>query len=191
MRWNWQRELTHRFLYREQRIRFFADGAVALYISTQQGEGNVFDQWYGVFLLSTVLDDERLMRLRLERLLCWRESSERWSYYQHMLPVLILARSQRQRDHWQRAVEAATLKLRLDPLVGALVCFSQKENPQVNPWLLNWRKLATDVPCYLQELFKPCNGLRFHPRCFWRNARMRSPMPNHPRMLLLKRCPPR
>ena len=155
VRWNWQRDVTHRFLYREQRLRFFADGVVALCISTQQGESNVRDQWYGVFLLSTELDDERLMCLRLERLLCWRESPERWSYYQHMLPVLILARSQRQRDHWQRAVEAASLKLCLDPLVGVLGCFSPPENTQVNPWLLNWRTLATDRPCHLQELFKP------------------------------------
>jgi hypothetical protein len=57
-------------------------------------------QWYGLFILSTELDDVRLMRLRLERLLCWRESPERWSSYQHMLPVFILARSQRQCDHW-------------------------------------------------------------------------------------------
>ena len=77
---------------------------------------------------ATELDDERLMRLRLERLLCWRESPERWSSYQHMLPVLILARSQRQRDHWQRAVEATSLKLRLDPLAGALACLPLPES---------------------------------------------------------------
>jgi hypothetical protein len=43
---------------------------------------------YGLFILSTELEDEHLMRLRLERLLCWRESAERWSFYQHMLPLL-------------------------------------------------------------------------------------------------------
>ncbi len=133
-------------------MRFFADGAVAQHIRTQQGESTVLDQRYGLFLLQAELNDERLMRLRLERLLCWRESPERWSCYQHMTPVLILARSQR--DHWQRAVEAASLKLCLDPLVGALACFSQKEKAQVNPWLLTWRTLANDVPCHLQELFK-------------------------------------
>jgi Replication-relaxation len=154
VRWNWQRDVTHRFLYREQRMRFFADGLIALCIRTQQ-ENSMLDQWYGLFLLATELDDERLMRLRLERLLYWRESPERWSTYQHMLPVLILARSQRQGDHWQRAVEASTLKLRLDPLVGALVCLPPQESVSVNPWLLNWRTLAIDVPCHLQELFKP------------------------------------
>src|SRR6266566_2378135 len=154
VRWSWQRDVTYRFQYREQAMRFFADAVVALCVRAQQSESSVLDQWFGLILLAMELDDERLMRLRLERLLCWRECPERWPSYQHMLPVLILARSQRQRDHWQRAVEAASLKLRLDPLVGALVCFSQKENPQVNPWLLNWRTLATDVPCHLQELLK-------------------------------------
>ena len=115
----------------------------------------MLDQWYGLFMLSTELDDERLMRLRLERLLCWRESPERWSSYQHMLPVLILARSQRQRDHWQRAVEATALKLRLDPLAGALACLPLPESAHFNPWLLNWRTLSTDVSCHLQDLLRP------------------------------------
>ena len=38
----------------------------------------------GLFILFTGLDDERLMRHRVERLLCWRESAERWSCYQHL-----------------------------------------------------------------------------------------------------------
>ena len=155
VRWNWQRDVTHRFQYRKQRMRFFADGAVALCVRTQQGESSVQDQWYGLFMLSTELDDERLMRLRLERLLCWRESPERWSSYQHMLPVLILARSQRQRDHWQRAVEATALKLRLDPLAGALACLPLPESAHFNPWLLNWRTLSTDVSCHLHDLLRP------------------------------------
>ena len=112
---------------------------------------------------ATELDDERLMRLRLERLLCWRESPERWSSYQHMLPVLILARSQRQRDHWQRAVEATALKLRLDPLAGALACLPHRKAPHVNPWLLNWRTLATDESCHLQDLLKPLPHAAFPP----------------------------
>src|SRR5260370_35613267 len=114
-------------------MRLFADGAVALCIRTQQDGDSTLDEWYGLFILFTELDDERIMRLRLERLLCWRESPERWSSYQHMPPVLILARSPRQRDHWQRAVEAAALKLRVDPLAGALACLPSSESAQVNP----------------------------------------------------------
>ena len=55
VRWNWQRDVTHRFLYREQRMRFFADGVVALCIRTQQSESSTLDQWYGLFMLSTEL----------------------------------------------------------------------------------------------------------------------------------------
>ncbi len=154
VRWTWQREVTHRFQYREQALRMFADGVVALCIRTQQRDGSMLDQWYGLFLLCTELDDERLMHLRLERLLCWRESPERWSFYQHMLPVLILARSPRQREHWQRAVEATALKLRLHPLAGALAC-PATERADVNPWLFNWHTLSTAVSCHLQDLLKP------------------------------------
>jgi predicted transcriptional regulator len=155
VRWNWQRNVTHRFLFREQKMRFFVDGVVALCIRTQQDERSVLEKWYGLFMLTTELDDERLLRLRLERLLCWRESPERWHCYQHMLPVLILARSQRQSEHWQRAVEATALKLRLEPLAGALVCHPLGESTCVNPWLLNWRTLATDESCHLQDLLRP------------------------------------
>ena len=128
VRWNWQRDVTHRFQYREQSMRFFADSVVALCIRTQQDDISAMDQWFGLLFLTTELDDERLMRLRLERLLCWRESPERWSFYQHMLPVLILANSSRQRDHWQRAAEATSLKLRLGPLTSALACLPPLES---------------------------------------------------------------
>src|SRR5947209_2666582 len=116
VRWTWQSDIVHRFQYREQAMRLFVDGAVALCIRAPQRDGTMLDQWYGMFLLSTQLDDERLMRLCLERLLCWRESPERWQFYQHMLPVLILATSSRQAEHWQHAGETSALKLRLDPL---------------------------------------------------------------------------
>jgi hypothetical protein len=155
VRWSWQRDVSHRFLYREQNMRFFTDGVLALCIRTHQKDGGMLDQWYGLILLSTELDDERLMRQRLQRLLCWRESPERWSSYQHMLPVLILARSQRQRDHWRRAIEISAVKLRLDPLVGALAYIPPEECAHVNPWLLNWRTLATQVSCHLQDLLCP------------------------------------
>jgi hypothetical protein len=167
VRWNWQRDVTHCFLYREQSMRYFADGSVALCIRTQQNDVSTLDQWYGLFLLATEQDDERLMLLRLVRLLYWRESPERWSSYQHMLPVLMLARTPRQRDHWQHAVEATSLKLRLGPLAGALTCLPQSESTSVNPWLLTWRTLATDVPCHLQDLLVPLPPAAFPPS-LWR-----------------------
>jgi len=163
VRWTWQRDLAHYFTYREQVMRLFADGAVALCIRTQRGESSRLDQCYGIFLLSTELDDERLMRLRLERLLCWRESPERWPLYQRMLPVLILASSPRQRDHWQRAVETSALKLRLDPLQDALATLPTPESAHVNPWRLSWHTLSTDHPCHLQERLGPVLPAAFPP----------------------------
>ena len=160
VRWTWQRDVMHRFQYREQAMRLFADGVVALCIRTQQADGSTQDRWYGLFLLSTALDDERLMHLRLERLLCWRESPERWSFYQHMLPVLVLARSQRQCEHWQRAVDATALKLRLDPLAGALIC-SPPPGGDVNPWVFSWRTLSTAVSCHVQDLLRPLPAAAF------------------------------
>ncbi len=154
VRWTWQSDIVHRFQYREQAMRMFVDGAVALCIRAPQRDGTMLDQWYGMFLLSTQLDDERLMRLRLERLLCWRESPERWSSYQHMLPVLILAASPRQGEHWQHAVETSALKLCLDPLRGALADLSQKDHVHVNPWRLAWRTLSTNHPCQLSDLLR-------------------------------------
>jgi predicted transcriptional regulator len=163
VRWTWERDLTHRFRYREHTMRLFADSAVALCIRIQQNDDSTLDEWYGLFMLSTELDDERLMHLRLERLLCWRECPERWPAYQHMLPVLILARSLRQRDHWLHAVGETALRLRLDPLAGALTCLLPTEIAQVNPWLLTWRMLSTEVPCHLQDLLKPLPRAGFPP----------------------------
>ncbi len=154
VRWTWQRDVTHHFQYREQALRWFADGLVALCIRTQQPDGSTVDRWYGLFLLSTELDDERVMRLRLERLLCWRESPERWSSYQHMLPVLILATSPRQCEHWQRAVDATALKLRLEPLAGELACPALPGGDK-NPWVFSWRTLSAAVSSHLQDLLRP------------------------------------
>src|SRR5258708_10302430 len=53
VRWTWQREVTHRFQYREQVMCFFVDGVVALCIRTQRADGSTLDQWYGLFILST------------------------------------------------------------------------------------------------------------------------------------------
>src|SRR6266851_9755082 len=53
VRWTWQRDVTHRFPYREKVMCFFVDGAVALCIRTQRAEGSTLDQWYGLFILST------------------------------------------------------------------------------------------------------------------------------------------
>ncbi len=163
IRWTWQRDVVHRFQYREQAMRLFVDGAVALCVRALQSDGNTLDQWNGLLLLFIELDDERLMNLRLERLLCWRESPERWSSYQHMLPVLILAHSPRQAEHWQHAVETSAMKLHLDPLKGALACLPEPEGTQKNPWRLAWRTLSTNQSCHLADLLRAVPPAVFTP----------------------------
>jgi Fe2+ or Zn2+ uptake regulation protein len=163
VRWTWQRDVVHRFQYREQAMCMFVDGAIALCIRTPQGDGSPQDRWYGLLLLSTELDDERVIHLRLERLLRWRESPERWSSYQNMLPVLILATSPRQGEHWQHAVETSALKLRLDPLRGALACLPASESVRENPWRLAWHTLSTDHLCNLRDLLRPVPAAAFLP----------------------------
>lgn len=155
VRWTWQRDVTHRFQYRDQSMRLFVDGAMALCIRTRQTDGSSLDHWYGLLLLYTNLDDERL--------LCWRESPERWSSYQHMLPVFILAASPRRAEHWQHAVETSALKLRLEPLRGALACFSHERSLPVNPWRFAWRTLSTNCSCHLGDLLRAVPPAVFRP----------------------------
>lgn len=80
-----------------------------------------------------------------------------------MLAVLILARSIRQRNHWQHAGETSALKLRLDPPAGALACLPPQEGGGVNPWRLPWRTLSTDMGCHLQHLLMPLPPTAFPP----------------------------
>jgi predicted transcriptional regulator len=155
VRWNWQRDLLHRFRYREQPLRLFVDGALALCIETEQGDGKRETHWYGLLLLTTDLEDERVMRQRLEHLLCWRECPERWAQYRHMLPVVILAHSSRQRDHWQQAMMLAAQHLRVEPLTGAIACLPDGESQTGHPWLYKWRMLSTRASCHLSALLQP------------------------------------
>jgi len=77
--------------------------------------------------------------------------------------VLILAGSPRQRDHWQHAAEAAVLKLRLEPLAGALACLPAPERAHINLWMLTWHTLSTTVSCHLQDLLRPLPRATFPP----------------------------
>ena len=94
VRWTWQREYTQAFRYREQRMHLRAEAACAFCIRGWQGEA--FPQqetWFACVLLYMPLTSARLMRLRLDRLLRWRECAERWAHYHAMPPVLMTNRS--------------------------------------------------------------------------------------------------
>lgn len=155
VRWDWQRDLTYRFGYREKSNRFFSDSVCALCVRERHADGLEVDRWYGLLILMTDLNDERLMRSRLAHILYWRESAERWPLYTHMPPVLILARSARQSECWQQAASEAARHLQVDPVQGVVTCLPSDVRGSLNPWLLTWRTLVTNTSCHLQNLLIP------------------------------------
>ena len=94
------------------------------------------------------------MTARLERLLCWRESTERWAHYQAMPPVLILAHSQRQAVWWHVCAEKAAARLRVDPPGGAIACLEEHAG-QPSPWQWTWRRLVSQEQVHLREILTP------------------------------------
>ena len=109
-------------------------------------QGNLLGEGLLVWLLAVVLGGMAiLLGIQMAvRLLYWRECPERWRTYHHMLPLLVLAHSVRQRDHWQKAMNRAMRRVGSAPLVGAIACLDEGEPHRSNPWHLDWRTLATD-----------------------------------------------
>lgn len=151
VRWNWVRDYTHRFVAREQpererRIR--VDGALALCV---RFPASLQEEWQTFLLLYCPLDDGRLLRTRLDRLIRWRESAERWPVYSQMPPVLILATTPRQAEWWQLACAQVAARLKVDGPVGAVA--SLPEDHRIgNAWRLAWRTLGTNLSCHIQDL---------------------------------------
>ena len=96
------------------------------------------------------------LKQRLGKLLCYRESTERWSIDQHYPLVLVLVSTPRRMEHWQWcAVEAATT-LHASPLLGAIACLPEKPLLSFyNPWRLSWKALGTGGPCELRQWMHP------------------------------------
>jgi hypothetical protein len=157
VRWDWQRDYTHTFFFqaRKQSLSVHLDGVLALCLRYDPAYPSEEPQevWYTLLLLRSLLDDTRLLRQRLDRLLCWRESAERWPTYSQMPPVLILATTPRQTERWHLVSEQLAEARCLDPLRGAIACFPAEEANA--PWRLAWRTLDTNRPCHPQDLLVP------------------------------------
>ncbi|MGH2506076.1 MAG: replication-relaxation family protein [Ktedonobacteraceae bacterium] len=160
VRWNWVRDYTHRFVARgsaERMLRVRTDGALALCFrapSSAHLEIALQESWQTFFLLYCPLDERHLLKNRLDRLVRWRESAERWSVYSQMPPVLILATTPRQAEWWQLACAHVTTQLQVSSLVGAIA--SLPEDQQVGDgWRLAWRTLGTNASCHLRDLIQP------------------------------------
>lgn len=170
VQWSWQRDYRHVFWGpREQRFRLQVEGALTFCLRYASGEparpgkeqqaSLSEEHWYTLLLLHCPLDEIRLVRLRLDRLLRWRESAERTAVYSQMPPLLILATTERQAEWWHLAAMQVAARLRVACPLGALACVPgmsvMPEQTVANGWRWSWRRLGTKEPCHLQELLRP------------------------------------
>ncbi|SRR5258707_3762278 len=95
------------------------------------------------------------MRARLDRLLRWRESQERWESYTQMPPILILATTARQAEWWHEAAERVTQDLEIKRPLGAVVVLPRDTVAPVSPWYATWKYLGSERLCHLQEVLFP------------------------------------
>ncbi|MBA2394001.1 MAG: replication-relaxation family protein [Ktedonobacteraceae bacterium] len=156
IRWHWQHDYVHPFERKKKRLTFRADGAVVFRRRPlrQAIQGDDTDAWYCLFWLVDPgfrgSEDLHLMRERLEHLLLWRESSERWSFYQSFPQLLIVAPTVHQRDLWVYCAQEAAAHLRVAPLKGA--CAMQMDG---SPWRFLWHSLDGSGAATLQSLAIP------------------------------------
>ncbi|HVT97553.1 MAG TPA: replication-relaxation family protein [Acidobacteriaceae bacterium] len=160
IQWNWMREYRHPFVSREQTLRVQAEAALTFCLRFPQAPGAppsssplaTEEVWYTMMVLHCPLDEPRLMRQRLDRLLRWRESAERMGVYSHMPPVVILATTERQAEWWHQLAAQTAARLRVDPLVGAVAVLPPEP---VSCWHLPFRRLDTREMCHLHNLLSP------------------------------------
>jgi hypothetical protein len=158
VRWHWVRDYALRFPYREKVLRCTADAALLLRVRPKMADGlSAQEQWYSLFvLLDAEIAGARWLKQRLGRLLCYRESAERWPVYQHFPPALVLVSTQHRMELWQRCAMETATSLHVAPLTGAIACLSEKQNmTSFNFWRLAWKTLSTNVLCKLQHLLHP------------------------------------
>lgn len=158
VRWHWVRDYTHHFIYREKLMRCTADAALLLRAHQKRETGmSAQEQWYSLFVLfDAEIANARWLKQRLGRLLCYRESAERWPVYQHFPPVLVLVTTSHRMELWQRCAMEAATALHVTPLSGVVTCVPESnQSAPVNPWRLAWKHLSTLVSCKLQHLLHP------------------------------------
>jgi hypothetical protein len=156
IRWHWQQDYVHQFERKKKRRSCCADGVVVfrrrpLTMTPQEEET---DSWYCVLWMFdpgfSGSNDLPVMRERLEQMLHWRESSERWSFYKTFPPLLVVAPTRHQRDLWVQSAQEAAAHLRLAPLKGACAILVEG-----SPWLYSWHHLDSSGVVVLQSLVAP------------------------------------
>lgn len=151
--WYWRRDWSHAFLSRGRKKRCAVD-ATLLFAQEGAAPGGQ-DAFYPVFLLVDAglhaPNDRLMLEQRLEQILNYRESNERLFCYQAFPPLLVLAPTLRQCEHWQRAVDALAARRRVTPLCGAIVALSPQQVIG-SGWSLPWLDLSTRAVRRIEDL---------------------------------------
>lgn len=174
VRWHWLRGWQHRFAHGQQTIPVQADAVVVWLREPRGRSGSIIlsgqaapDQpargmWQCAFILcERDLDDRASLRLRLARLLQYRESAERWATYQQFPPILVLLKHPFHAERWRRELLALAQAQRAAPLAGALAALSVESGHVTDPWRLSWENLADGSPERLSDVLTPV------PRAAW------------------------
>jgi hypothetical protein len=163
VQWTWQRDYGRAFPAPPQKLfRLRVEGALTLCLRYASADPAPLDKvrlleehWYTLFLLHCPLDEIRLIRMRLDRLLRWRESAERTTVYSQMPALLVLATTERQAEWWHQVAVQAAARLRVETPLGALACLPENAEALANGWKLSWKRLGTKEQCHLQEMLRP------------------------------------
>jgi hypothetical protein len=155
-RWSWLREYPLTFRTPQQEVlRVHVEGVLALGVRDASTDAEATEAWYTLLVLHCPIDDLPLMRLRLDRLLRWRESPERTAVYSQMPPILILATSERQAEWWQQATRQVVARLHVDLPLGAITSLPRGNVPGAHGWQAPSRRMGTREVCQVQDLLHP------------------------------------
>jgi DNA-binding MarR family transcriptional regulator len=158
LNWHWRRDYQHSFTFHGKSVHCVADAVLIFHLHPHSLLWTEAEEsFYSAFiLLDTGLvgnHDERVVKERLGKLLCYRECEARLPFHRFFPPVLVLVQTPRQREIWQRSALEVAAQLRLAPLCGAIVQLSRETAP-ASAWPLPWSDLATRASCRLEGLFQ-------------------------------------
>jgi predicted transcriptional regulator len=188
VRWHLVRDYEQKVSYRQHSIHMHADAALAWtttrtrsgrndatpFTTTVAAEQEIapgqplsmthIPQWYSAFVfVESGLLDEAVIRQRIHRLLCYRESPARWPLYHAFPPLLVIVETAHQAECWQRAIREEARAMQVALPEGGFVVWpwsrqherEQTEEQSCNVWRLPCYDLATLAPCRLRSLFVP------------------------------------
>jgi DNA-binding MarR family transcriptional regulator len=145
IRWHWVLDYRHTFRAKNRRQHVIGvDASLVFTRSPQAGEttgeseeGQEGEYYQLLLFVDPGLvgnTDLRIMTQRLERVLLFRESAQRWPHYQAFPPVLILTTTPHSRELWMRCARESAARLHVAPLQGAIAAQEQA----TSAWTLEW-----------------------------------------------------